>query len=335
MALVKVSEIGEFRLIGRLSSLVGGDPPPELIVGIGDDCAVWQAGDQYLLATTDTLVEGVHFLRGAAPWADIGWKALAVNVSDIAAMGGVPLFALVTLALPLEMAVEATDALYDGLAACAHTFDVTIAGGDVVTADQMAITVALIGRAQMRDGVPLLMRREGGRANDVIAVTGSLGASAAGMNALREGAHADEPLPRAHLRPRPPLAIAQAAALLGVACAIDVSDGLLQDIGHICRASRLGAVLLAPDIPVDKDAAAAYPDDALRFAATGGEDYEIVFVGTAGVIAALNELHPEAVTTIGRMTDRRRGSVSLLDKTGAEIRLPDAGWDHLAPRKPA
>jgi thiamine-monophosphate kinase len=333
MTVVKISEIGEFGLIGRLAALVGDNPPAELVIGIGDDCAVWQAGDQYLLGTTDTLVEGVHFLPGDAPWADLGWKALAVNVSDIAAMGGVPLFALVTLALPPETPVDTADALYEGLSACARDYELIVAGGDVVQAPQISVTVALIGRAQTRDGVPLLMRRDGARAGDVIAVTGHLGASAAGLRALRGGASPDDPLPRAHLRPDPPLAIAQAAARLGVTCAIDISDGLVQDIGHVCRASRLGAVLLATDIPVSPETTAAYPDDALRLAATGGEDYQILLASAAGVIAALNELHPEAVTVIGNMSDRRRGSVSILDRTGAEIKFPSPGWDHLA-RKP-
>jgi thiamine-monophosphate kinase len=327
---MRISEIGEFGLIRRLGSLLGGEPPADLVVGIGDDCAVWQAGDHYLLATTDTLVEEVHFLAGVAPWSDVGWKALAVNVSDIAAMGGVPMFALVTLTLPTNTPVETTDRLYQGLKNCSRTYGVTVAGGDIVRGTAVAISVALIGRAQLRDGVPLLMRRDGAKAGDAIAVTGSLGAAAAGLRALQEGVSPKERRTRAHLHPEPPLAIAQAAALLGVACAIDVSDGLMQDVGHICEASRMGGVLLASDIPIDADVKASYPEEALRLACTGGEDYEVVLVGTSGVIAALNDLHPGGVTTIGKMTDRRRGSVSLLDRTGAEIKMQESGWDHMA-----
>jgi thiamine-monophosphate kinase len=331
---MKVSDIGEFGLIDRLGSLLGGKPPADLVIGIGDDCAVWRAGEHYLLATTDTLVEAVHFLPTVTPWEDVGWKALAVNVSDVAAMGGIPMFALVTLTLPKDTPVEATDALYKGLDSCARAYGVTVVGGDIVAGAQAAITVALIGRAQMRDGVPLLMRRDGAKAGDVIAVTGSLGASAVGLLALREGASPEDPLPRSHLHPEPPIGIAQAAALLGVACAIDVSDGLMQDVGHICKASRLGAVLFSHEIPVDDTVTATHPEDALKIACTGGEDYEVVLVARAGVITALNDLHPWAVTTIGKMSEKPRGTVSLMDKTGAEVKLPDAGWDHLTHRTP-
>ena len=195
------------------------------------------SGEQVLLATTDTLVEGVHFLPEFAPWADVGWKALAVNVSDIAAMGGEPLFALVTLALPPESEVAFAEELYGGLMECAREYGVTVAGGDIVRAPQVSVTIALIGRAQMREGEPLLMRRDGAKAGDVIAVTGTLGDSAAGLWRLRKGATEEDALVRAHLRPLPRLAEAQEAARAGIVCAIDVSDGLMQDLGHICEMS--------------------------------------------------------------------------------------------------
>ena len=145
------------------------------------------------------MVEGVHFLPEFAPWPDVGWKALAVNVSDIAAMGGEPLFALVTLALPPETDVSVPDNLYTGLVECATEYGVTIAGGDIVRASEISITIALIGRAQTQDGEPLLMRRDAAKAGDLIAVTGSLGDSAAGLWRLRKGATAEDVA-----RPRPP-----------------------------------------------------------------------------------------------------------------------------------
>ena len=236
--------MGEFGLIERLAKAVQASRPDSLIVGIGDDAAAWSAkggADSIVLATTDTLVEGVHFSPDSAPWPDVGWKALAVNVSDIAAMGGEPLFALVTLALPADTPVQAVDELYAGMRECAAEYGVTVAGGDIVQAPQVAITVALIGQAQISDDRPLLLRRDGARPGDLIAVTGTLGDSAAGLRRLREGATAGDPLVRAHLRPRPPLALAHEAARIGISCGIDVSDGLLQDIGHVCEMSGLGA----------------------------------------------------------------------------------------------
>jgi len=299
------------------------------VVAIGDDCAVWRAGSEYLLATTDTLVEGVHFIRDAVPWVDVGWKALAVNVSDIAAMGGEPMFALVTLALPRESEVGHIDSLYAGLRECAEEYGVTIAGGDVVRAGEMSVTVALVGRAQMRDGAPLLMRRDAARVGDVVAVTGTLGDSAAGLRRLREGVSSDDKLAASHTRPRPPLAVAQEATRLGVRCAIDVSDGLLQDIEHICEMSKVGADLRSGDVPISEAVRAGYPDDALALACGGGEDYQVALVGTSGVIQAVSDLRPGELTTIGRVTEGPSGKVRLLDRTGAEVAMPPAGWDHL------
>ncbi len=301
---------------------------PDLIVGIGDDAAVWRAGSEYLIGTMDTMVEGVHFVAGQPPWADVGWKALATNVSDIAAMGGTPLFALVTLALPPNMPVDDVEVLYAGLAECAREYGLMIAGGDVVRAPQTSITVALIGKAERRDAEPLLLRRDAARPGDVIAVTGTLGDSAAGLQRLREGAPADEPLARGHLWPRPPLAAARMAAKIGVACAIDVSDGLLQDIGHVCQRSRVGAVIRAADIPLSVELRATYPGDALRLACTGGEDYELVLVAAHHLVEALTlMIGLVQLTSIGEIVDDPEHRVRLLDDGGNEITFERGGWD--------
>jgi thiamine-monophosphate kinase len=324
-----VSEIGEFGLIERLASILGREAPADLIVGIGDDAAVWRAGDQYVIATTDTLVEGVHFPAAAASWADVGWKALAVNVSDIGAMGGEPLFALVTLALPAETAVDDIDALYRGLSECAAEYGIAIAGGDIVSAPQVAVTVALLGRAQVSGGEPLLLLRGGAKPGDAIAVSGTLGASAAGLRRLREGAQESDRLVRAHMRPSPPLSLGQEAARGGLLCGIDVSDGLLQDIGHICEKSGLGALVRADSVPVSPDLTSAYPDDALRLACTGGEDYELVLVGDRGRIERAGAVSGVSVAIIGEMTDDPKKRVRLVDGGGNEIDFGASGWDHL------
>ena len=328
---MNVSELGEFPLIARLAAIVGAEPPTDLIAAIGDDAAAWQAGDTLLLATTDTLVEGVHFLPEFAPWVDVGWKALAVNVSDIAAMGGEPLFALVTLALPPETDVSVPDDLYAGLMECATEYGVTIAGGDIVRASEISITIALIGRAQTRDGKPLLMRRDAAKAGDLVAVIGSLGDSAAGFWRLRKGATVEDPLVRAHLRPLPRLAEAQEAVRVGVACAIDVSDGLLQDLGHICEMSGLGAYVGESAIPLSDDLRAAYPEDALALAASGGEDYELLLTADEQTLDGVAEAISASLTVIGRMTDATEHRPRLLDEAGNERPIAVRGWDHLHP----
>lgn len=329
LTLGSVSGLGEFGLIERLAAAVGGEPPAELIVGIGDDAAAWRAGDQVLLATTDTLVEGVHFVPEFAPWADVGWKALAVNVSDIAAMGGEPLFALVTLALPPAMEIAAVDDIYGGLNECAQEYGVAVIGGDIVKAPQAAFTIAMIGRAQMRDGEPLLMRRNTAKAGDVIAVTGTLGNSAAGLWRLRKGATAEDALVRAHLRPLPRLAEAQEAARAGVVCAIDVSDGLMQDLGHVCEMSGLGADVHEELLPLRDDLLAAYPEDAIALACSGGEDYELLLTIDSETMNQLSNELSVPLAVIGRMEESMEHRPRLLNAAGAEIAVAAGGWDHL------
>ncbi len=324
---MKVSELGEFGLIERLARVLGDDAAKELIVGIGDDAAAWRSGDQVLLATTDTLVEGVHFLPGLAPWRDVGWKALAVSASDIAAMGGIPSFALVTLALPVDTEAGDVDELYVGMRECGMEYGMAIVGGDVVRAGVVSITVALVGMAQMRAGEPLLLRRDGAQAGDVIAVAGDgyLGDSAAGLRRLRDGAPLDDALVRAHLRPRPPLAMAQEAARLGFTCAIDVSDGLVQDLGHVCKMSGLGADVSAP--PMSDELAAAFAGDALALSCMGGEDYLLLLVGSR---ARVDEMSKGGlpIAEIGVMVEGQ-GRIRLLDETGKEVAVSTHGWDHL------
>jgi thiamine-monophosphate kinase len=324
--MTRLSDIGEFALIDRLAAVLP-KPPRDLIVGIGDDAAVWRTGDEFVIATTDTLVEGVHFERGHAPWVDVGWKALAVNISDIGAMGGTPTYALVTLAVPPDTPADDVELIYTGIAECAREYGVVIAGGDTVRAPQVSITVALLGRATERNGQPLLLRRDGAKPGDIIAVTGTVGNSAAGLRRLREGAASDDPLARCHLWPRPPLAVGRIAAENGIACAIDVSDGLLQDIGHICERSSLAATVRVTNIPLSDQLRVAYPDDALKLACTGGEDYELVLVGDKDLMDAVaGVIGFTQLTAIGEMSAGDPG-VRLLDADGREITFDRPGWD--------
>jgi thiamine-monophosphate kinase len=323
MARVKVSDIGEFGLIRRLAEKLSVQASGDLIIGIGDDAAVWRVGGRAVIATTDTLVQGVHFLAGVTPWRDLGWKALAVNVSDVAAMGGSPAFALVTLAVPPDAVVESFDELYVGLRECAEAYGVTIAGGDVVRAPVFSVTVALMGEAVMEGREPLLLRRDAAKTGDAIAVTGVLGDSAAGLRRLTEGGSAVDALVQKHLRPQPRLESGRAAIEAGIRCGIDVSDGLLQDVGHICEASGVSAVLRAQDVPVSDALRAAYPDEALMLACTGGEDYELVLVGTRERLEGLD------VSVIGEIVPEAETLAQLLDKSGEPLTFPEAGWDHL------
>lgn len=332
---MQARDLGEFALIDRIRALLPAADDDRLIVGIGDDAAVWRSGDSYTIATTDTMVAGVHFLPGRVRWEDVGWKALASNVSDIAAMGGTPTFALVTLTLPGNTPVAAIDALYTGLRDCAAAYAVTIAGGDIVAAadDALSVTVALCGEAAMDgNGEPLLLHRDAARVGDAIAVSGTLGASAAGLRALQSDAKPDAVASRLierHMRPGPHVAAAAAAVRAGVRCAIDISDGLVQDLGHICAASGVGAELHADDVPVDKDARNAYGDDARALALTGGEDYELLLVAPDDVLSSLGAAIDTPLTVIGHTVASTDHRVRVLDRDGNEIDVDRAGFDHL------
>lgn len=346
----RVSELGEFALIARLQEELGdqrqalarqaevsdrGDAP-RLLLGIGDDAAVWVSAAPAQIATTDTLVEGVHFPPGV-PWSDLGWKSLAINVSDVAAMGGTPEYALVTLALPGEFQVGDVVDFYRGLAEAGRHFGVVVAGGDVVRAPQFVVTVALSGRPSMADdGTPLLLRRDAARAGDAVAVSGHLGDSAAGLRLLTGSVgyppETAEHLRRAHLRPHPPVELGRAAVAAGLRCAIDVSDGLAQDLGHVCELSGLGAVVHADRLPVSEHLRRAFPEEATALAAAGGEDYELLLVGPAGTLEELGHRANVSLTVIGEMVEERPHQPRFLDSRGRELALAEAGWDHFATR---
>ena len=331
---VNVSELGEFGLIARLRATLPRADGMRLLLGAGDDAAVWRRGDGYAMATTDTMVAGTHFLPGKVDWRDVGWKALATNISDIAAMGGTPTFALITLCLPPDAAVAAIDELYAGLRECAAAFGVTIAGGDIVSSPVFTITIALTGTAAIdAGGAPLLLRRDAAAAGNIVAVSGALGGSAGGLRLLLAGSAAtsevERLLARRHMRPVPRVDVGHAAIVSGVRCGMDISDGLVQDLGHICEASGLAAELWLGRVPADAALATRFPDEAAMLAATGGEDYELLLVGDEDALARTSAALPAPLVIVGRMLEGEP-RVRVLDERGAEIELPARGWDHLS-----
>jgi len=333
---MNVSDLGEFALIERLRRALGEPVGEQLVAGIGDDAAVWRSAGRYAIATTDTMVAGVHFRADTGDWRGVGWKSLASNISDIAAMGGTPAYALVTLCLPGDTAVTSLDELYAGLRECAAEYGVTVAGGDTVSAPVLAVTVALTGvAAELPGGSPALLRRDAASAGDAVAVTGSLGGSAGGLRALAGGiarAGAAQRLSERHMRPRPRVSAGRAAVAAGVRCGIDVSDGLAQDLGHVCEASGLDAELWLHRLPVDADLVATYPEDALLMAATGGEDYELILVGPDDALKRAEAEAGTSLTIIGRMSAREaaKGVVRALNQRMQEVELGALGWDHFA-----
>jgi thiamine-monophosphate kinase len=342
---MKVSELGEFGLIERIREELGSQdrartilgPRSKLLIGIGDDAALWQSTAAAYLATADTMVAGVHFPRENVSWSDLGWKALAANVSDIAAMGGTPEYALITLALPDDFEVDDVLALYQGMIAVGREYGVVIAGGDLVRSSEVTINVALTGRAsESQRGEPLALRRDAARAGDLIAVSGTLGNAAGGLRLLLEDKPASPEaatfLRRAQLRPHPPVELGQALLRTGIRCAIDISDGLAQDLRHVCVASGLGATVRLADIPISDHLSRTFPEDAVAMAAGGGEDYELLFTGPAGVVDRVRGRFAIPITPIGSIVEDAEHAVRFVDENGQEVSFPSAGWDHFRGR---
>lgn len=325
---MKVSELGEFGLIELFDKILGS-PGDEVLVGIGDDAAVWRTDDQIQIATTDALIENVHFTLSNTSWRELGWKALAVNLSDIAAMGGRPRYALVSLGLPGDTEVESLVELYEGMAELARLFNVAVIGGDVVAAPLVMLSPAVIGTAEN------ILTRSAAVARDQIAVTGLLGASAAGLVVLQRGLKFDEKtvsaLREAHVKPHPRLKEGQILMRNEVKAAIDISDGLVSDLAKLCKASGVGARLFADDIPIHPLVRTAFNEDSLNLALSGGEDYELLFTGSMEVIAKVKGLMPCPVTVIGEITSYEPGTVRLFDEHGNEVKLEREGWEHFAP----
>jgi thiamine-monophosphate kinase len=337
-----IQTAGEFGLLSRLLPILtdGEAGPPAPLVDLGDDAAAWVQPAAVLVASTDALVEGVHFDLDFTGWEDLGWKALAVNLSDLAAMGAAPAWALVTLVLRPTTPIDGVEALYRGLAALARETGCRIVGGDTVsTRHETVVGVTVLGSVPSGLGETLL-RRDRGQTGDLLAVTGTLGASAAGLHTLRHPG-ATPPavaatLAAAHRRPRPQLAAGTILRQAGVRCAMDVSDGLLADVAKLCAASGVGAIVRAADLPIDPGAREVDPTRALAWAAGGGEDYQLVFAAPAPIMARARLALAGAgltATEIGELTGPP-DAVRLLDPHGQVCSLPSLGWDHFAPTTP-
>lgn len=328
-----MSELGEFGLIERLAKQVAAVTPvphnqTTLSVTIGDDTAAWTVGDVTELLTTDTVVQGVHFTPETSTWKTVGWKGLASNLSDIASMGGDPTFAVVTLGLPEDTLVEDLDDLYTGLLDAAITYGVSIIGGDIVASPVFFMTIAQTG---VIHDAPML--RSNARPGDQIAVTGTLGGSAAGLALLQgevpNGDTDTTALIEVHQRPVPRISDGRALMNAGVLCAMDVSDGFLSDLTKICIASGHSAHIEAADIPVHPAASMALPQTALGMALNGGEDYELVFTASPKVMASLDGKLESGLRVIGKVLEGDPGQVNVVDRDGDPLGVDAQGWDHL------
>jgi thiamine-monophosphate kinase len=315
---ITISELGEFGLIAAIAARL--PPDDALVVGPGDDAAVLRLTNGRVVATTDLLVEGRHFRRDWSGPADVGVKAAAQNLSDIAAMGAQSRTLLVGIACPGDLPAQWVLDMIDGMVAECRRAGASIAGGDVTAADCVMLAITALGEL----GGLRAVTRAGARPGDHVAVTGRLGWSAAGLALLRAGrAGGPDPeiasLAAAHRRPQPPYAAGPAAARAGATAMIDVSDGLLADLGHIASASGVAINLESASIEVDAAVAAGarlLDADAMDWVLAGGEDHALAATFPAGTIA------PEGWQVIGRAAE---GTGVTVD---GSVRKGPAGWDH-------
>ena len=331
---MKVSELGEFGLIELLADIVDRTKNPQdsswqrLLIGIGDDAAAWQGDSSIQLATTDSLIQDTHFDLNITTWEELGWKAIAVNLSDIAAMGGIPKYALISLALPGELETDCISSLYQGMAQIANQFGIAIIGGNIASASRTMITVTVLGSLESKSA----LTRSAAVPGDQVAVTGYTGLSAAGLKMLKQklsfDAETSRLLRRAHLQPTPRINEGQVLLRHGVKAAIDISDGLIADLTHICKASKVSARINKDSVPIHPILQSNFKSDCQQLALSGGDDYELLFTASSQIINQVKQAISCPVTVIGEITEGTPGQVTLIDAAGKSIPWRQGGWEH-------
>ena len=336
---MKISDIGEFGLIDRIRKMLPGEVPG-VVVGIGDDVAILRGNNGNVwLVTCDVQMEGSHFMRDSVSPRDLGHKALAINLSDIAGTGGVPRFALISLGLPKDLPVEFIDELYAGLRAEAEASGTGIIGGNISGSRHgFFIDIFLMGEAAEKD----VLLRAGACPGDKILVTGSLGDAAAGVaKQLNPKLAISEDYERMATqrfnRPTPRLKEGRVIALSRLATAmLDISDGLAGDLGHICERSEVGVCVYAEKLPVhpeNRRLSQVVHSNEWHFSIFGGEDYELLFTAPAEHAERLaQKITAETATPVAII-----GEILPLSE-GRQFVLPDKriipleakAWDHLA-----
>jgi thiamine-monophosphate kinase len=346
---MKLSNLGEFGLIHEIKR-ISSRKKPTVTLGIGDDAAAVKIiGSNLLLATTDMLIEDVHFDLSCTDFYSLGWKSAAVNVSDIAAMGGIPRFCLTSLGITPDLSVENISDFYRGFNALLARHKTVLVGGDTCSSrNDLNISVTVLGEVEKRN----MVTRSGAKSGDGIFVTGTLGDSAAGLELVQAGPRGRDAASRKgelnpayrysrpemrrliehHLRPAPRAEWGRKIALSGCANAmIDISDGISSDLSHICEQSKVGAVLDSSKIPLSADLLKLMNQlgkTLLHYALSGGEDYELLFTVPPAKMKKLKSLKIP-VTKIGEIT-RARG-VFIVDGQNRKRRLEPTGYNHFVP----
>lgn len=334
---MEIKEVGEFGLIERIKTKLSFSHQ-DIIKGIGDDASVTEIQrGRVLLSTTDALIEDVHFdLRFISPY-NLGKKSLAVNISDIAAMGGTPRFFLISLGIPLKISVEFVDEFVSGLSETANSFQTYAVGGDTsFSPEKLHINITLLGEAFPYN----VIYRDNAHVGDQVFVTGTLGDSALWLKILMNGKELSrveerfKDLEERHRNPTPRVAEGRLIAENRLASAmIDISDGLISDLGHICKQSTVGARIWLEKLPtseVFQKCSHEFADRPMDLALCGGEDYELLFTVDRGNVDLLDKIKHRfqaKITHIGEIVEPNEG-ITVLDNRGKRYVVEKKGFDH-------
>lgn len=335
----EIGDLGEFGLIDKLAEGITKFHG-ETIKGIGDDAAVYDAGDEYVLLSTDMLIEGVHFDLSYMPLKHLGFKAVAVNVSDIAAMNGMPKQITVSLGLSNRFSVEAVEVLYEGIKAACEAFKVDLVGGDTTASRSgLVISITAMGTVSKEK----IAYRSGAKENDILCTTGDLGGAYVGLQVLERekqeflGNPNMQPkldkypyVTGRQLRPIARMDIIHEFSDLGIVptSMIDISDGLASEVFHLCKHSGLGAAIYEDKLPIDKETyetAAEFSMDPNTCALNGGEDYELLFTISHEDFEKVKN-HAD-IHTIGYMQAAEKGKM-MITRSNNVIALQAQGWKH-------
>jgi thiamine-monophosphate kinase len=336
----ELSELGEFGLIDHLTRNIK-PKDKSVIKGVGDDTAVIDAGDHYLLATKDLLIEGIHFDMAYTPLRHLGYKSVVVNLSDIAAMNGTPKQILVGIAVSNRYSVEALTDFYEGMYAACERYKVDLVGGDTTSSQAgLFISVTALGTVK-KDEVTY---RNTAKPNDLVCVSGDLGGAYMGLLLLEREKEVFKKDPtmqpdlaghdyilQRQLKPEPRFDVLEQLRKAGIkpTAMIDISDGLASELLHICKGSKTGCNIYEEKIPIDPATllmAAEFNIQEITAAMNGGEDYELLFTAPLGDHEKLSKL--AGITIIGHITDHGDG-VNLIARDGTAVPVTAQGWEHM------
>jgi thiamine-monophosphate kinase len=329
---VRLSSEGEFGLIRRIQSLLTTQND-RIIKGIGDDAAVLQPRSGYqILLTTDTMVEGIHFDLAYTPLQDLGWKLMAINLSDLAAMGGIPICALFSIGVREDWSVSSLEKLVHGIRKCSEVYECPVVGGDTVrTPNDCTLTMTILG--EVKTGNTIF--RSGAQPGDYLCVTGPLGNARTGLEVLKHGAQTRryKQAISQFLRPVPRISEAnQLIRMGGISAMIDISDGLSSELRHLCQASHVGCKIEAQQIPIAEDTRRWTEMQGISqvlFVMESGEEYELLMAlrpKQYEVLRSSGRKNTIPLFNIGRICDAKSG-LRLLDHE-KETKIEVRGWDH-------